>query len=369
MKKVGLLTIHAAYNYGAALQTYATQKTVCDAGAECTVIDFSTSGSLAGRKFFRLPLSMGAIKHDIRNILKPRAFFRRKKGFDAFRKSRMKLTSRSYTHKNFKDIEKENFDLLITGSDQTLNLNLGGEAEERKCFYLPDIGGEKITYSASMGEHIDRLTDEQLAFIGDALSRYKSLSVREERCADLIEKLCGNRPAVLADPTLAVEREHWESISEDFEGLPEKYIFFYTVLSEAWVIDYVKSLSQKTGLPVVAAHPQNHFEVGAPFIRVDTASPEQFIRIMKKAQFTVATSFHGTAFAINLNCPFISIILGAGNRITPMLEKAGLSDRGFRETPPDDIELYSVDFKAANEYLEKARKENLEFLREALKTE
>ncbi len=369
MKKIGLLTIHAAYNYGAALQTYATQKTVCDAGAECTVIDFSTSGSLAGQKFLCLPLSKSAIKHDIRNIVKPRAFFRRKKGFEAFKKNRLKLTARSYTYKNFKDIEKEGFDLLITGSDQTLNLNLGGNAEERKCFYLPNIAGKKITYSASMGEHIGRLTDEQLVFIGDALSRYDSISVREERCADLIEKLCGKHPLVLADPTLAVSREHWESISEDYEGLPEKYIFFYTVLSDAWVIDYVKKLSKKTGLPVVAAHPQNHFEIGADFIRADTASPEQFISIIKNAQFTVATSFHGTAFAINLNCPFVSIVLGEGNRISYLLEKTGLSERGFRSEPSEDTELYSVDFKKANEYLEKARKENLEFLKSALKTE
>ena len=369
MKKVGLLTIHAAYNYGAALQTYATQKAVCDAGAECTVIDFSTSGSLAGRKFLRAPLSMGAVKHDIRNVLKPGAFKKRKKVFETFKSNRLVLTKKAYTHKNFSRIGEESFDLLITGSDQTLNLNLGGEAEERKCFYMPNIAGDKICYSASMGEHTDRLTEPQLEFIKSALADYKAISVREEKCADIIEKLLGERPQILADPTLAVEREHWESIAEDFEGLPEKYIFFYTVLSEPWVIDYVKGLSEKTGLPVVALHPQNHFEIGAPFLRADTASPEQFIKIMKNAQFTVATSFHGTAFAINLNCPFVSLILGAGNRITPMLEKAGLSDRGFRETPPDDIDLYSVDFKAANEYLKTARRENLEFLKNALETE
>ncbi|MBQ8549940.1 MAG: polysaccharide pyruvyl transferase family protein [Clostridia bacterium] len=369
MKKVGLLTIHAAYNYGAALQTYATQKTVAEAGADCTVIDFSTGGSLAGRKFIRFSPSMGAIKHNIRNLLKPRAFLRRKKGFEAFKKNRMKLTSRSYTYKNFSEIAKENFDLYITGSDQTLNLNLGGESEERKCFYMPEIKGNKICYAASIGEHIDRLSQDQLDFIGKALGDYKDISVREEKCADLIESLCEKRPLVLADPTLAVSREHWESIMEDYKGLPEKYIFFYTVLSDAWVIDYVKKLSKKTGLPVVAAHPQNHFEVGTDFIRADSASPEQFISLMKNAEFTVATSFHGTAFAINLNCPFVSLILGAGNRITPMLEKAGLSSRGFRAEPPEELDLYSVDFTQAEQYLTQAREENLAFLKKSLETE
>lgn len=36
---IGLITYHAAYNYGSVLQAYATQSTITDMGHDVTVID------------------------------------------------------------------------------------------------------------------------------------------------------------------------------------------------------------------------------------------------------------------------------------------------------------------------------------------
>ena len=38
--KIGILTFHCAHNYGAVLQTYATQKLLSDAGYDVDVIDY-----------------------------------------------------------------------------------------------------------------------------------------------------------------------------------------------------------------------------------------------------------------------------------------------------------------------------------------
>ena len=42
MKKVGIITFHAAHNYGSMLQAYALQQTVLKLGYECEIINFRT---------------------------------------------------------------------------------------------------------------------------------------------------------------------------------------------------------------------------------------------------------------------------------------------------------------------------------------
>ena len=39
-RKIGILTFHCAHNYGAVLQTYATQKLLSDAGHDVEVVDY-----------------------------------------------------------------------------------------------------------------------------------------------------------------------------------------------------------------------------------------------------------------------------------------------------------------------------------------
>ncbi len=367
MKKVGLLTIHSPYNYGAALQAYATQKSICDIGAECKIIDFSTSDTIRGKKFLRFGISKKVIKHNIRNALRAVSFFKRKNRFEQFKNRYMRLTYHSYNKDNIGSVRKEKFDCIVTGSDQTFNLNLNRYSHplDREIFFLPFINTKKISYAASMGEHIGDLTDVQQEFIRTALSDYSAISVREEVCADKLESLLGKRPEIIADPTLAIPREHWESIVAPVEELPEKYILFYTVLSAPWTVEYVKKLSRETGLPVVAAHPQNSFEMNSGFIRSDTCGPAEFLYLIKNADLVVTTSFHGTVFSTIFSRPFVSLILGEGNRISSLLSRAGLEERGFRSAP-EEVDLYNIDFSSAEKYLLETQKKNLDFLKRSL---
>lgn len=40
--RVGIITYHAAHNYGSNLQAYAMQRIVCNMGFECEIINFRT---------------------------------------------------------------------------------------------------------------------------------------------------------------------------------------------------------------------------------------------------------------------------------------------------------------------------------------
>jgi len=100
--------------------------------------------------------------------------------------------------------------------------------------------------------------------------------------------------------------------------------------------------------------------------------PSEFLGLFKNASLILTSSFHGTAFSINYNKPFYSIIrkVHPGNsRIISILDNLGLKSRLL--FVGDDFsgkENVPVDFSEANIALEKEREKSLTFLREALRS-
>lgn len=366
MKKVGLLTIHKAYNYGAVLQTYATMKTLNGLGFSAEIIDFTTSNNRNENKFLLFPNSIRNIKHNIRNIKNPIKFYKKTRRYESFFKNNYSTTVNKYSYANYKEIPNEDFDYIITGSDQTFALNLGGNSKEREVFFLPfETKSKKISYSSSMGEKTKALNDESKGFMKKSLLDYKNISVRERNSADFIESLIGERPKVTFDPTLAVAREEWDKIAKpvDIKG---EYIFFYTVLSEPWVIDYVKAISQKYGLPIVALHSQNLFELGCNFIRKDDCGPGEFLTLLKNAEYVVTTSFHGTAFSMIYEKRFLSLVLGEGNRIKSLFEQFGSDENLVTE---DDLQIKDFpvpDSEKITEFMNFVKETNESYLKSAI---
>jgi hypothetical protein len=373
MKKIGILTIHNSYNYGAVLQAYATQRTLVELGFDVELINYSTEVSKKTKKFLVLPKSKQDIKHNLRNIRHPLMFFKRKKKFETFIFKYMTLSKREYNRNNIRLAENEDYDYLVTGSDQTFNLNLRGNIWDRQAYFLPfEFAGKKISYAASMGEYMSLLTAEQKDWIKIALSDYSRISVREPVAADFIEDLIGKRPDVIFDPTLALTREQWDSVCkvQPPKGKikdKEKYILFYTVTSEKWVVDFAEKISKQTGMKIVAAHPQNSLEIGRDFERVSDSGPSEFLSLIKNASFVITTSFHGTIFSMIYEKPFYSLVLGEGNRQTSLLSQAGLGGRVILEkSKVPEFSLDNSDVKQAKHFLEKANNVNINFLKSEL---
>lgn len=88
------------------------------------------------------------------------------------------------------------------------------------------------------------------------------------------------------------------------------------------------------------------------------------------AEFVITDSFHGTAFSIIFNKPFISI----GNkkrgitRFSSLLKMLGLEDRLIFDFGADSLKKLNntIDFEEVNKKLNEKKKESLNFLRNAL---
>ena len=115
--RIGVLTFHFPDNFGAVLQAYALQKYLEDRNHEVSIINYVPE-SVFKSYFFVKSLKF---RHCVGNVLRLFLFpfyLYRKHLFYLFRKKYLNLSS-LYKEK----IETSYYDVLLTGSDQTFNLN------------------------------------------------------------------------------------------------------------------------------------------------------------------------------------------------------------------------------------------------------
>ncbi len=369
MKKVGLITIHNANNYGAVLQAYALQQAIIKLGYDCKIIDYTTKTELNDKKLFSFKLSIGSVIGNIRTLLSYSARKKRNRGFENFTRNNYKLTDKSYKELSELSNEDFDFDVFVTGSDQTFNLYLRGDIEARKAYFLPFVKcGRKISYASSMGEKMNELQQQDKEWMAARFKEYDHISVREINAAKFINELTGLKPEIVVDPTLLLDAEDWQKLCTEKIKSKDDYILFYSVLSDSWVIDKVNQISKITGLKVIAPHLKNRYELSTNYTRATEASPTDFLNLIKNAKLVCVTSFHGTVFSLLFNVPFVSFKLGEANRLTNLLNKAGLSDRMI--TSDSEVQsdfLLDMDFENANKKISVEKEHSWDFLKNALK--
>lgn len=366
-KKVGILTVHHAYNFGAMLQSYATYRMIKDMGFHAEIIDYDND-TFANERYIFLPFnSVGNIVRNLRSIFQYGQLKQRVEKYEKFYRL-IKVSNRKYSNNNIGEVE--GYDIVLTGSDQTFCLYLTDNPDDIRPFFLKEIHGvRKVSYASSMGEKFYKLTNEDNTWIGECLNEYSYLSVREEKSVDYISKLIGVQPELVLDPTLLLEENQWTQVMADTKYNNCEYIAFYTVLSEPWVIKYVNALSKKTGLKVVALHPRTRYEINSKFDYVGALGPSEFLSMIKNATYVVTTSFHATAFSIIFKKQFVSLKIGEGNRLRSLLNMLNLDNQLISETSCSDFSILTdrINWEVPYEMLSKEKEKSRSYLLNALK--
>ena len=101
--------------------------------------------------------------------------------------------------------------------------------------------------------------------------------------------------------------------------------------------------------------------------RVQYASPEEFLGLIKNAACILTTSFHGTAFSVIFNRPFYCIALNDGydTRSQSLLASIGLEHRIIGK---NDMPVFSkIDYdNGINDCIMNMRAASMQFLQENL---
>lgn len=374
MESVGIITVHKLPNWGSVMQGFALQKIICQLGYDCECIDYLYPNEWHISRGCWKPLNI-SIKSKIARLLgmKPPLL---SSLVDSFIAKEMNV---SQSFDSYEAIHKNppKYDIYVSGSDQIWNWKTMYGDTTYLLDFAPD-NCKKIAYSSSFS--VDEIPIKYCNIYKKYLSRYNSISVRENGGNKIIKKLLGKPAKVVLDPTLLLQKSEWDKLAEKAKWkkrMPSKYILCYTLgytyNPNKAMAALLHSMQEKYNCPVVfVGRVVSEFD-GKIFNyrRNQGIGVYEFIWLVKHATVFVTSSFHGTAFSVNLGTPFLSLVEKkeqADDRIPSFLIKVGLEDHLVTvSTDFDNLQVDGTyDVSEVQERLEIMRADSLNWLKEAL---
>lgn len=315
--KIGLYTLHASNNVGAMLQTFALTKILQREGAEVEIVNVYTQETEQRNHH----CSKGSFIHNFARrlfrILHP-GIAKMEKEFDVFHE-KLPLSKRYFSSEEY--IKAPNkYDIHLVGSDQVWNLQKGYDCSRLYFLdYLPQ-NSKKISYASSFGT-TEIVHDVDM--VKQALIDFAKLSTREDSAVEFLKNSMGLQCEQVVDPSLLLTSNEWDKYIDDKPIVSGKYIFFYGVNREEKIWNMLCAAKKKIGAKIVGfpglLPAQYRFDE-----YIYNGGPLQFINLIKYAQVVVTSSFHGLAFAVNYNKPFV--LVKFGERMERMNSLARLLD-------------------------------------------
>ena len=364
MKKIGLYTIHAANNYGAMLQAYATIKTLTSQGFNAEIFNYYPLDYEQKKEYKILNRSLKGFLNFIyckfSNKIKQR--FSR---FNEFH-NEMNLSDRVFSLDEVY-ANPPKYDVNIVGSDQVWNLQKG--FAERNFFFLDflSLNSRKMSYASSFGtKSIDEKHSEKLK---NLLEKFDTLSVREDDGVQIIKESTGIDAKHVLDPTFLLNADEWRGVGGEEPLIKESYILYYGFSSSKETAEIVKSFSEKLNLPVISVSGGIHFPFKVKRFYLE-AGPKEFINLVENAKLVLTGSFHGLAFAINFSKDFYLVENSTrSSRMLSALRVFDLEDRVILtkdEVKNIDRSKIVIDYKKISLILETKRNESKDWLKESV---
>lgn len=362
--KVAVITRHAVTNYGSLLQVVATQQVIEDMGHTCEIIDYIREDE----HYSQLDKTMLAQKPSWNNnpikrtlylaLRKPESVKAGRK-FEEERKKYLHLTKR-YINSEQLLSDKPAADVYMTGSDQVWG-PIGSDLYDDSFFLtFTEDNDKRVSYAASFGR--TEMSAETKKHFSDCLGRYNHISVRENSAVEILSQM-GMRVSQVLDPTLLLDSSYWSCMATPIRT-KQKYVLVYQIHNDKCVGAYADKVAKAKGLPLIRISPAFHQAIReGKFVWCPKVG--EFLSYIKNAECLITDSFHGTAFAINFNTPFVEVLPNnkTGTRNISILTLTGLTDRILTDDNDLNLAERRIDFSYANTMIEEERRKSLYLLK------
>lgn len=356
--KIGILTFHNAYNYGAVLQTYATQQILKLRGVSVEIIDYRNEAIENSYRTYRLRNVRTPIEFTIQIII---SYFRKRKAkrFHEFTNKYLCLSRFQVTKY---DNKIDGYNKIFIGSDQVWNPKLTGGFDKFYWgnFFFPKTT-KLIAWAASSKEKSIKATDKYR--ITSYLENFSNISVREEKLKRYLLPLTSKDISILLDPTFLLDRQEWIKLCYPIKK--KKYILVYALQNEKEVIMIARKLSATKKLSLIVVNPLCNAKIRTWYKQ--SWGPLDFLSYVNGAEYIIASSFHGTAFSIIFQKQFFCYIeKGQTNvRVQSILNSLNIHDRIISRY--EDILLeQAIDYNVVNKNLRLLKQDSFTFINSVL---
>lgn len=371
--KISVITLHTVNNYGSVLQTYATQTILENMGHSVEFVDYWRKDNTGKASIDKALESAFMKKH--KNLwgknaitkklvrLPVRIILAKKRApMKKFLKERIHLTPHPYY--SFEEILSDvpEADIYMTGSDQVWN-STWNKGIERPFFleYAPQ-NKKRIAFAASIGK--TSLDDWEIGVTKEMLSKYNKISMREESGVEILSEI-GIQAEQVIDPTLMLDAKQWEKISKPYKH-NNPYLLIYQLNTNTKMDKYAIDLAKKQGWEIVRISYgySGKQKTGKCLV---CPSVETLLGCFSGAECILTDSFHATAFSLNFNKEFVSVLPERfSTRIESILSLTGTEARILGDYSDLSIVDNKIDYDYVNRILEEERHKAFGFLEMAI---
>lgn len=387
--KIGIVTYVKCDNYGAELQAFALQWKLNSLGYDAEVINLEKRNIDMKRN---PDVIMGAIKQRFKQegvfaiVSIVRKFLETKKRitdedkykainenkhklFENFFENKVRHSEKYYSLDEISNATDLKYDVYIAGSDQIWNYIHTDRLDVYFLMFANKFKAKKISYAASVS--IYDIPKKWRAAYKTYFENIDVLSVRELHGAELVSKYSNKKAEVVLDPTFLLTKEDWVREVANDCGVEGDYLLIYTLSGSPHIRKMAHDIARRLNLKVVNIKSGYSDEPDDGTINVYEIGPAEWVGLWSKAKYVVTDSFHGTAFSINFNIPFTTLVNPnsmMNSRVLSILKIMNLESRIVYDTlkgdlKPNDIAL---DFTETNRILKQWKEKSLNFLLQAL---
>ena len=384
MKKVGIITIVNVNNYGAELQAFATFRKLQLMGYNAEIInylyykDWRYIDSKMSRSFNSMSIkgkiiyfAKYRVASFVLNKILPLICKDVKQRIANFNSFHQHNTRFSKLYKSMKDLYTDTpiYDVYMVGSDQVWNPNASSSIEPYFLTFAPH-SALTVSYPSSFG--VSKIENNSIANrIKLGLSSIKTISVRESSGVNLVKELTGRTAQLVCDPTLLLNKSEWTMFMKPVSNMPQRYVLIYQLSESDAIVKLATRIGKQEQIPVYRIC-KRAFKVKKDkgVVNILNAGPSEFLSLITNASFIITNSFHGTAFSINFDVPFYTVVSAKkknNNRMESLLDYVGLGKRIVK----DDVDITNLpivgyDVNATQLKLKSFRLESEKFLEDAL---
>lgn len=365
MKKLGIVSynIYGNFtNYGSALQTWALSKAIEKCNALPVLVDYCPTIHLDKNILNPLKKMWDQDEESIRNtILTLPAIEENYYKFEVFFTKRFLRTKKKYSYINFEDIKKEDLDGFICGSDTIFCIEESNGFDDGFFANYPIMKNHAVSYAASFGD--TRINKSEYSELNDKLKNFNAIGLRENRMISYVISHTDVPVQKTIDPTLLLVPNEYDVITSEriFE---DKYLLLYTRRYNPKMQQYAEKMAKKCGWKIVEISLRATNEEKG-HIMMYKAGVEEFLSLVKYAEYIVTNSFHGLMFSVQFKKEFAVFSRETGdNKITEALELFGLQNHML--TDYCDNLLHVNDYDIVHATISEARETSMAFLKKEL---
>lgn len=371
--KIGLITYHAAYNFGSVLQAYATQEIIRNIAGNCEIINYRSREQKRIYSLFVWNKGSKFVKSLVKNFLlipEIKSRLRRAKIYEDLFQSKFCLSEECVTPEDVYAMW-DKYDLIISGSDQIWNKHsnelIGVDWKYMYPYLLAGYNGKKVSYASS----ITNMSIDEINKIIKYIREFNSVSVREYESSVMLNREFGLDTINVLDPTFLLTREDWISRLK-LEKIDDSYILYYALDSFKEIgksLKKIKKYAKLRGRKIKIIAPMNIVRTSKDVEVLYDIGPVQFLSFILNADTVITDSYHGTILSVNLQRDIYSICKNNPSdfRKVDILNRIGLANRVIGDL--DDLlnrTYKQIDYSKINAILDELRQKSLIYLKSSI---